>query len=322
VTAAPASVPLFTPTSATDPGTATTSGPTAAPTTRAATTTFQVTSTAAPTTAATTTAAPTTAATTTAAPTIAAPTSAAPTTAAATTTAPAAWTVVWYDEFTSGLGPDWSAVGTGAGVFDDTFGSECYAPSQVTVAGGVLQLTAQQKPVTCNGVARSWVSGLVTTRRHFSQTYGRFEARMKLPVAKGTWPAFWLMPENPTYGQWPGSGEIDVMEYVAKPLQTVFQTIHWAEAGAHKASSAAANLTTPASDWHRYAIEWEPRTVRWYVDDLLVHAYTIPSGTAPFDQPFYLILNQAVGGDWAGAPDPASYPATVSVDWVRVSKRA
>jgi beta-glucanase (GH16 family) len=206
-------------------------------------------------------------------------------------------------------------------VFDDVFALECYRAEQVSVSGGVLQLTAQQRATTCNGQAKQWVSGLVTTRHKFSQTYGRFEARMKLPVVAGTWPAFWLMPENPTYGQWPNSGEIDVMEYVAKPIDLVYQSVHWGENGVHKAVSTDARLRSSAAEWHTYAVEWEPRVLRWYVDDVLVSTYDVPNGTAPFDQPFYLILNQTVGGDWPGAPDPAGYPATVQVDWVRAYRR-
>jgi beta-glucanase (GH16 family) len=298
-------------------GTTTVAPTTVAQTTRAATTVPPSTTTAIVTTSTTTVALATTTTTTTVAPAPATTTTLVPSSTTTSRPAPAR-SLTWSDEFTSGLGADWTAVTTGGGDFDDTFGLECYRAEQSVVVGGALQLTAQPKPATCNGSSRSWVSGLVTTRRKFSQTYGRFEARMKLPLVKGTWPAFWLMPADAAYGGWPNSGEIDIMEYVAKPLQTVFQTVHWGESGAHKASSAGADLASPASEWHRYAIEWEPAIIRWYVDDVLVHSYRVPGGTAPFDKPFYVIINQAVGGEWPGPPTSSDYPATVLVDWVRV----
>lgn len=265
-----------------------------------------------------------------------APVTATPTTLVPATTAPSTlppvpttmvtpqgvnWTLTWSDEFTNGLNPAWNVVTTGGGVFDDVFGDECYQAGQVSVADGLLSLTAAARATTCRGVTKPYVSGLVTTRNKFSQTYGRFEARMKLPVVRGTWPAWWLMPAKPTFGEWPASGEIDVMEYVGDWPDVVYQTIHWGDNGVHLQDASAWHVTGTTAEWHTYALEWQRGELRWYVDDALVKTYNPPAGGAQFEQPFYLILNQAVGGNWPGQPNVAELPSTVSVDWVRVYQR-
>ncbi len=235
----------------------------------------------------------------------------------------ATWIQTFADDFTTGLGPAWTAVTTGGGVLDDTFGSECYQSGQVNVTpDGVLTLTGIERATSCNGKSRPYASGMVTTRNKFSQRYGRFEARMKMPEVRGSWPAWWLMPSESFYGVWPRSGEIDIVEYVADAPSTVFHTIHWSEGDGPKIQDASASqVTGTANDWHTYAIEWAPGEIRWFVDDVPVKTFHPPSGGPPFDRAFYLILNQAVGGEWPGPPVPG-FDNTVSVDWVRVYRRA
>ena len=254
--------------------------------------------------------------------TTSAPPAAATPVPASTTTVlvPPGWRETFFDDFTNGLGPAWTAVTTGSGLFDDPFPIGCYTPGQVHVVDGVLRLSAERKASTCLGHQNDYSSGLVTTRTKFFQQYGRFEARMRTPVIAGTWPAWWLMPERNIYGYWPLSGEIDIMEYVGNSRNDVYQTVHYPVNGQHAQDGSGAKVDGTVEDWHRYAIEWDATSMRWFVDDVLVKTWNT-TGAAPFDQPFYLVLNLALGGEWAGPPADGSLPATLEVDWVRVWER-
>jgi beta-glucanase (GH16 family) len=174
------------------------------------------------------------------------------------------------------------------------------------------------------------------TRGFFSQKYGRFEFRAKLPSGKGYWPALWLMPAKSAYGGWAASGEIDVMEIRGDDPATVLGTIHYGGRSPHNAHSNGPQFHFPpgqsaASDFHVYAVDWTTNAIKWSVDG---HVYETQTNwwsasdsadltrrnpyPAPFDQPFYIILNLAIGGNFDGNPDAATvFPGEMQVDYVR-----
>lgn len=180
-----------------------------------------------------------------------------------------------------------------------------------------------------------YTSGRVNTQNKHDFEYGRFEARAKVPSGKGFLPAFWMMPtDEDFYGQWPKCGEIDIMEVLGDNTGTTHGTLHFGEP--HTQSQGTYRLTKGdfAREYHVYACEWEPGEIRFYVDDVLYFTekdwFTKKDGAdkaaypAPFDQPFYMILNVAVGGSWVGYPDKTTQfgeNARLVVDYVRVYQK-
>jgi beta-glucanase (GH16 family) len=180
----------------------------------------------------------------------------------------------------------------------------------------------------------------------FNQKYGKFEFRAKLPTGKGIWPALWMMPQEDKYGGWAASGEIDIMEARGQEPNKVLGTLHfgggWPE-NTHISKDFVLPRDGTIADFHVYALEWEPGEMRWYVDGRLyaTQSFWWSSGKrdagkavkptkeadlnpwpAPFDQPFYLIMNLAVGGKFLGNPDKTTvFPAEMVVDYVRVYEK-
>ncbi|GAB5536637.1 MAG: hypothetical protein Rubg2KO_28860 [Rubricoccaceae bacterium] len=240
------------------------------------------------------------------------------------------WQLVWADEFDTPGPPDpskWEHELGGGGWGNQE--SQLYTNSQdnARVEDGMLIIEAREEQVGSN----PYTSARLVTRDRASWTYGRMEARIKLPEGQGIWPAFWMMPQDSPYGGWPTSGEIDVMEYLGHETNRVHGTIHYGggEIG-HRFTGTDYTLSsgTFSDDFHTFAVEWEPREIRWYVDDVRVQkqiSWTSAAGPypAPFDQPFFLILNVAVGGEWPGYPDATTtFPQQMQVDYVRVYEDA
>lgn len=159
--------------------------------------------------------------------------------------------------------------------------------------------------------------------------YGRFEIRAKVPASLGTWAAVWMMPSESSYGAWPKSGEIDIMEHVGYDPDTVVSTAH-TETNNHRiGNQKTSRVALPDCDenFYTYSLEWEPNEYRTYIDDQLFFTYKNDgsgSGVWPFDQPFYLILNLAFGGDWGGSRgvDPSLLPRKMEIDYVRVYQKS
>ena len=171
----------------------------------------------------------------------------------------------------------------------------------------------------------NYTTALLKTKNSVNWRYGRIEARIKLPGTNGFVPAFWMMPADDQYGWWPWSGEIDIMEHPTNQVDKIFGTVH---AGAYSTFTGTtpqgSNIQIPDAEtaYHIYAIEWTPEKIDFYVDDQKYFTFNNEhSGFKawPFDQPFYIILNLAVGGGWVGNPDATSiFPAVMEVDYVRV----
>ncbi len=180
-----------------------------------------------------------------------------------------------------------------------------------------------------------YTSGRVNTQNKHDFLYGRFEARLKVPSGKGYLPAFWMMPTDESfYGQWPKCGEIDIMEVMGQSTDTLHGTLHFGEPHSQKQGTYILKDGNFADEFHVFACEWEPGEMRFYVDNELYFTehdwFTKRNGfdevtyPAPFDQPFYMILNVAVGGSWVGYPDASTEfgeNAQMVVDYVRVYQK-
>jgi len=246
------------------------------------------------------------------------------------------WTLTWSDEFNGPNGSPadptkWVRETGGNGWGNEELEYYTARPENAYQQDGNLVIKVLQEKFTgADGVTRNYTSARMKTLGKFAQAYGRFEARIKIPRGQGIWPAFWMMGDDIAKVEWPTCGEIDVMENIGKEPAIVHGTIHGPGYSGAKGISAQFSLTAPqtfADDFHVYAVEWEPNTLRFYVDDHLYQTLTsanLPAGTKwVYDHPFFILLNVAVGGPWGGIPDASSvYPQTTLVDYVRVYKHA
>ncbi len=254
------------------------------------------------------------------------------------------WKATWSDEF-NGTELDESKWGyqngTGAEYGLDGWGNneqQYYTSDNLKVEDGLLTITATSGE---NGKrydsARIWTMKDDQTTPKFAQTYGRFEAKMKLPAGaslEGLWPAFWLLPVDSVYGGWPLSGEIDIMEARGREGNKADGTIHFGRPWPNDGSSGDTyewDDPLAITEYHIYSVDWTPeymsfqvdgeeyyRVNNWYSEDPAQP--TKNAFGAPFDQPFYIVLNMAVGGTYDGNREPASgaLPAEMCVDYVRV----
>jgi beta-glucanase (GH16 family) len=174
-------------------------------------------------------------------------------------------------------------------------------------------------------LGRAYTSGRINTRGYFERARGRFEARMKLPSGQGLWPAFWLLGADFGTVGWPACGEIDIMEYRGQEPRVVHGSLHGPGYSGGSALTSRFELTQGAfdTDFHVFAVEWEPERITWLVDGVAYKSVTpadLPAGTRwVFEHPFFVILNVAVGGNYVGGPSPTtSFPQAITVDYVRV----
>ena len=249
---------------------------------------------------------------------------------------PEGYTLVWSDEFDGKDGslPDaskWTYDIGGSGWGNHELEYYMNRAENARIEDGKLVITARQEAYTGpDGAKFNYTSARLKTQGLFSQAYGRFEARIKLPAGQGIWPAFWALGDNFGSVGWPKCGEIDIMENVGKEPGINHGSLH-GPSSTNATSDLTATITLPAGqklsdDFHIYAVEWEPSAVRFYLDANSYATFTSAQwpagGTWVFDHPFFLILNVAVGGDWPGSPDGTTvFPQTMQVDYVRVYKR-
>ncbi|MCO5051291.1 MAG: glycoside hydrolase family 16 protein [Verrucomicrobiae bacterium] len=237
------------------------------------------------------------------------------------------WKLIWADEFDqpNGTRPD-----TNRWVFDLGHSGWGNAELQnytartnnVRIENG--QLIIEAHPDNFQDVRYS--SGRIKTQGKFSFTYGRAEARIKIPRGQGIWPAFWMLGDRITTHGWPACGEIDIMENIGREPKLIHGTIHgpgYSGNGSIGGVSALPDHGNFADDFHVYAIEWTPDQIRWFMDGTAYFQATpklLPEGaTWAFTQPHFLLLNLAVGGHWPGYPDNDTVlPQRLVVDYVRV----
>lgn len=256
------------------------------------------------------------------------------------------YTLTWHDEFDGNTldSANWNyqlgvndVYGSATGPWawgNDELQFYTSESKNVNVSGGCLNITAIKEP---KPDGRTYSSARILTRDKFSQTYGYFEARMKTPTGEGLWPAFWMLPQpsssnslNNVYGGWPHSGEIDIMEAKGRLQNVVDMTLHFAIPGSGGHNYVGNNYTmgTNTDQWHTYAVDWTADYIRWYIDGVqrcqaTSSMYTTDSSSAasaPFDKPFYIIFNLAVGGQYDSLREPPNgfVQATMQVDYIRV----
>lgn len=181
----------------------------------------------------------------------------------------------------------------------------------------------------------NYTSGRINTQGKHSFKYGRIESRLKVPQGQGFLPAFWMMPEDESfYGQWPKCGEIDIMEVLGHQIDTCYGTLHFGEPHTQKQGTYTLKKGNFADEFHVFAVEWDPDEMRFYCDGILYktvndwftkrEGYDELTFPAPYDQPYYIILNVAVGGSWPGNPTfetPFDEKAQMVVDYVRVYQK-
>jgi beta-glucanase (GH16 family) len=273
---------------------------------------------------------------------------------------PAGWKQVWTDEF-DGKDIDrtkWD-FDTGNGFYDydasqwisgwgnDELQYYTREPDNAFIKDGMLHIRARKESLHGCG----YTSARLKTRKKdgsplFNQRYGRFEFRAKLPTGKGVWPALWMLPQDEKYGAWPCSGEIDVMEARGQEPTKVLGTLHFGSRWPANAEASKDHVLPEGgtiADFHVYALEWEPGEIRWSVDGRQYAAQSfwwssnktggakgskpakeadLNPWPAPFDQPFFLVMNVAVGGKFVGKPDKTTvFPAEMVVDYVRVYEK-
>jgi beta-glucanase (GH16 family) len=239
--------------------------------------------------------------------------------------------LVWEDDFNgdAGTSPDTTkwAYDLGVGPGNDGWGNQelqyyTDRPENASLDGaGNLAITARSESYA----GRAFTSARLNTKGNYAQTYGRFEARIKMPWGPGIWPAFWMLGNNIDQVSWPQCGEIDIMEYRGQQPNLVYGTLHGPgySGGASITKSFGFTNDRFDVDFHVFAVEWGADYVDFFVDDNLyqrLRPENVP-GEWVFNQPFFLILNVAVGGNYVGFPTPQTpFPQTMVVDYVKIYK--
>ncbi|WP_405718581.1 family 16 glycosylhydrolase [Streptomyces sp. NBC_01537] len=242
----------------------------------------------------------------------------------------------WSDEFdgAAGSAPSatrWTHETGGSGNGNNELQYYTNSTDNAALDGsGHLVITARAASssagLSCWYGACRYTSARLNTARTFTQAYGRFEARIKIPRGQGMWPAFWMLGNDIGSVGWPASGEIDAMENIGKEPGTVHGTIHgpgYSGSGGLGAAYTLPNGQAFADNYHTFAVEWSPSAITWSVDGTTYETRTpadVGGNKWVFGHPFFLILNLAVGGSWPGDPDSStSFPQTMTIDYVRVS---
>jgi beta-glucanase (GH16 family) len=189
------------------------------------------------------------------------------------------------------------------------------------VEGGYLVIEARRERMG----SQDYSSARMVSKRRGDWTYGRIEARAKLPSGLGVWPAIWMLPTDWAYGGWPASGEIDIMEHVGYMPDSLFGSLHTTRFNHIQGTQVTAGLfsKTLSTDFHRYGIEWDAEKIDFFFDGekyLTFKNRREGSAAWPFDRDFHLLLNVAVGGNWGGkmGVSESIWPQKMLVDWVRV----
>ena len=245
------------------------------------------------------------------------------------------WKLVWQDEFNEKNGSPvnakkWTHEVGGAGWGNHELEYYTNRIENSYQADGMLVIKAIKESFSgTERVAREYTSARLTTRKNFTVTYGRIEARLKVPRGQGIWPAFWMLGADIDSVRWPRCGEIDIMENIGKEPSNIYGTLHGPGYSGKDGPSSRYSLADNksfADAFHVFAVEWERDVIRFYCDNVLYKTRTpkdLPPGTMwVYNQPFFILLNVAVGGDWPGSPDATtSFPQEMLVDYVRVYQR-
>lgn len=235
-------------------------------------------------------------------------------------------TPIWSDEFDySGLpnSAKWNYDLGGSGWGNNELQYYTDNIKNVEVANGVLTITARKESIG----GKDYTSTRLISKNKGDFLYGRIEVKAKLPTGKGTWPAIWMLPTDWSYGGWPKSGEIDIMEHVGYDQDKVHISVH-TEAYHHSINTqkTGTKMVPGASTaFHTYRVDWTPNSIKGFIDgDQMFQFLNEKNGPAvwPFDKRFHILINLAFGGNWGAAQgiDPSVLPQKLEVDYVRVYK--
>lgn len=236
------------------------------------------------------------------------------------------YTLAWNDEFDGQyINPnkwDWEINGDGGG--NNELQYYTGSPTNSFIENGKLIIRAIKE----NYNGKEYTSARLRTKGKGDWLYGRIEVSAKVPTGVGTWPAIWMLSTDWSYGGWPESGEIDIMEHVGYDQNIIHGSIH-TKAYNHTIGtqkSATLNIQNATTAFHKYAIEWFEDHIDFFIDDHKYFTFTNENKSWqywPFDKHFHLILNLAVGGNWGGVQgvDENAFPAQMEVDYVRVYKK-
>jgi beta-glucanase (GH16 family) len=244
------------------------------------------------------------------------------------------WNIVWSDEFNgSSISPNnWTFdIGNGSGGWGNNE-QEYYTslPQNAYVSDGLLHIVGLKQSYD----GYNYTSARMRTEGLFTTLYGRIAFRVKLPAGQGLWPALWMMPEDSVYGGWAASGEIDVMENIGRNPTNVFGTLHFGGPYPANTQSYGPNYNflpgASVTNFNIYLLEWTTNAINWYVNGQLYETQTswwsssttntsdINPYPAPFNEPFYVVMNLAIGGTLGGTIDNSIFPADMQVDYVRL----
>jgi beta-glucanase (GH16 family) len=252
---------------------------------------------------------------------------------------PSNWKLVWSDEFNSRAGTAPNSSVWGREVGDGTVNGipgwgnselEYYTDGTNNVATdglGNLNITVKKADgsLLCYYGPCEYTSARLLTKNRFEVAYGRIEARLKVPVGAGLWPAFWMLGTDIDQVNWPQTGEIDIMENVGRRPNEVFGTLHGPGYSGGQSYGGIYNLGRPvANDYHVFAVDWQPDKIVWYIDGIKYFSATpndafLQGKQWVFNHPFFILMNVAVGGNFGGAVGAdTTFPQTMSVDYVRL----
>jgi len=226
--------------------------------------------------------------------------------------------LVWSDEFDSDGAPcedNWSYdIGTGSNGWGNN--EEQYytdLPSNVVIENGILKITA----IAGTYLGSDYTSARLKSNEKFDFTYGKVEARAKLPTGGGTWPAIWMLGSDYVTNTWPACGEIDIMEHVGNQQDVIFSSLHYPGNSGGNAVTESISVPGVSEEFHIYTAEWTESEIKFYVDDTLYHTFN-NSASLPFNNDFFIIMNVAMGGNFGGAIDPNFVSSTLEIDYIRV----
>jgi beta-glucanase (GH16 family) len=233
-------------------------------------------------------------------------------------------TVAWGDEFDTNGAPDankWTYDVGGSGWGNNELEYYTNTTDNAFIKDGILTIAAKKESM--GGMA--YTSSRMVSKNGSAMLYGRIEVRAKLPAGRGTWPAIWMLPNDYAYGPWPTSGEIDIMEHVGYDPNKVHFSVHNQLYNAANSKTSTLEIPTAMTDFHIYRADWTPTSIKGYYDDKLVFTYAndgkgVPGW--PYDKPYHVLLNLAIGGNWGGimGVDDNIFPVSMQVDYVRFYK--
>jgi beta-glucanase (GH16 family) len=237
------------------------------------------------------------------------------------------YTLQWSDEFndtkinTNNWGYDIGGNGWG----NNELQYYTDKPDNSYLSGGRLVIEAKSEKIGNN----NYTSARMLSKGKQEFKYGRIDIRAKVPTGQGVWPALWMLGSNISTESWPACGEIDIMEVVGKEPKNLYGTLHWGNKGAPSTSSSGKTTVSDATigdKFHVYTIIWDDKEINWFFDDVAFHKVTrsqVNANIYPFDSPFFLLMNVAIGGNWPGNPDgTTTFPQRMFVDYVRVFKKS